>query len=75
VSERKERCEMCRFWDIESIQPGEKGVHPCRRFPPNVKLDGMVEGTDLPAVDFPLTYRDDWCGEWQAVLPVRKKRK
>ena len=51
------KCSECRFWD--EFSPGLHGV--CRRFPPS------VHGPELDTrVEWPLTHRKEWCGEWKS---------
>lgn len=65
MSERKERCETCRFWDAT------EGLNNCRRYPPTFTAiaiePGEVENGTLEAdlAFWPQTGPDDWCGEWQ----------
>lgn len=83
-----ERCETCRFWrPLVLAQPlhgrwngyadfEEKHGQPagtCNRFPPAVRLD-VPKGKDLAAGNFPGVNFDDWCGEWQAKVPVLAAR-
>ncbi len=58
MSERKERCETCRFWTSPK-EGEERGI--CHRFPPMVPvvLRGRVHYLA------PKTYQMFWCGEWQ----------
>ncbi len=49
-------CKGCQFWD--EFNPGTHGF--CRRYPPS------VHGPELDVrVEWPLTHRSDWCGEWR----------
>jgi hypothetical protein len=65
--ERKERCQVCRFWEHCPGMSEDGGGHPlghCHRYPPVI-----VHGEEDPnlAVTLPITNGDmDWCGEWQA---------
>ena len=68
-----EYCKGCRFWlnwDTEDTNLGE-----CHRFPPRMAtVTGSgpehLSATTLRPVDggWPLTYPDDWCGEFQHPL-------
>lgn len=68
-------CKQCRFWlnwDSENTNLGE-----CHRFPPRMATrqengpEGMSASTIRPEDGgWPLTYPDDWCGEFQ--LPVTR---
>ena len=68
-----EICKQCRFWlnwDSENTNLGE-----CHRFPPRMatRHDSGPEGTAAITVrpedgGWPLTYPDDWCGEFQRPL-------
>jgi hypothetical protein len=65
-----EQCKLCRFWlnwDTEDTNLGE-----CHRFPPRMAatLESSSEGPSATTVrpedgGWPLTYPDDWCGEFQ----------
>jgi hypothetical protein len=65
-----DNCKRCRFWlnwDTEDTNLGE-----CHRFPPRMKMvqasgpEGSVTATVRPDDGgWPLTYPDDWCGEFQ----------
>jgi hypothetical protein len=68
-----DNCKGCRFWlnwDTEDTNMGE-----CHRFPPRmatVQASGS-EGPSKMTVrpedgGWPLTYPDDWCGEFQPSL-------
>lgn len=48
-----ERCETCRFW----LGTAGNGAGYCRRFPPPMARSEFD--------DFPTTWKDQWCGEWQ----------
>ena len=68
-----ENCKGCRFWlnwDAENTNFGE-----CHRFPPRMMTvrecgpEGPSAATVRPEDGgWPLTYPDDWCGEFK--LPV-----
>lgn len=48
-------CQSCSFFDIEP----KEDLGLCRRYPPIlVNVEGDYEST------FPVTARDDWCGEF-----------
>lgn len=65
-----EHCKGCRFWlnwDTEDSNLGE-----CHRYPPRMAavLGGGTDGPSAASVrpedgGWPLTYPDDWCGEFQ----------
>jgi hypothetical protein len=65
-----EQCNGCRFWlnwDSEDTNLGE-----CHRFPPRMATvnrsgtEGDSTATARPEDGgWPLTYPDDWCGEFQ----------
>lgn len=69
--ERAERCECCRFWERE--EDDKIGVGDCRRYPPAMALVQTSDCLDdewtvrRPAYNggFPITFEDDWCGEFQ----------
>jgi hypothetical protein len=68
-----ENCKGCRFWlnwDAEETNLGE-----CHRFPPRMATvprsgaESTYMATLRPADGgWPLTYPDDWCGEFQQPL-------
>jgi len=68
-----EHCKGCRFWlnwDTEDTNLGE-----CHRFPPRMATvresgpEGPTTATVRPEDGgWPLTYPDDWCGEFQHPL-------
>ena len=70
MSERKERCETCRFWEEVVQKLGRAG--DCRRYPPALPLTaGQPCGDDDALGMFPVVGFKAWCGEWQAMpLPV-----
>jgi hypothetical protein len=67
-----EQCNGCRFWlnwDSEDTNLGE-----CHRFPPRMATVPRTGAGQDSAVTvrpgdggWPLTYPDDWCGEFQPV--------
>lgn len=79
MSERKERCETCRFWEPCSGLSFFNGDVPpniehgyCRRFPPVFGVEYQGEkGDDLsPSHDggnwhLPVVVCVAWCGEWR----------
>lgn len=59
-----ERCHYCAFWKPEPQDEGARlvGETPsgqCRRYPPNSEV---------------ITYFDDWCGEFKALMLQEKAR-
>lgn len=74
MSERKDRCETCRFW-VEEFD-GKKGPSDplddtdepwgrCRRYPP-VLIEIPANLYQGGSCQQPITMPYDWCGEWQA---------
>lgn len=65
MSERKEICENCRYWDDESMLVRKAGM--CRKHPPTI-VDGFLIAGDYTSVVkasvYPETYPTDWCGDW-----------
>lgn len=75
MTERKERCETCRFWECLGRDEGGESHGQCHRNPPVMAplieafhdwfgnpsnvLYGLQRGM------FPITDSIDWCGEWQ----------
>jgi hypothetical protein len=78
--EREERCGACKWWTNHDAKNSDLGE--CRRYPPamglSVRSFPPPSGPDGPALDtvrpqdggWPLTFPDDWCGEW---APVEKR--
>lgn len=68
MSERKEICENCRYWDSE--QGTHKGLGECRKSFPMIVERLMKEG-DIDSVYYatcwPETYDNGWCGKWRGV--------
>ena len=68
MSERKELCETCRWWNDwrEDLQP----FGDCRRFPPQLFHLQRMPAVETPESDlmdstvWPLTECTDFCGEW-----------
>lgn len=74
MSERKERCETCRFWDQEEVEDKFYGV--CRRGHPVIARGSVVQDSPGDPVDafdafWPHTRKFDWCGEWEAKQPPK----
>lgn len=71
TTNRKDRCELCRFWDSDDEPPSLEDVRPgnpigltittkpglCRRYPPYKATDDRH--------GWPVTEYSDWCGEFQ----------
>ncbi len=53
-------CGRCRYWHRPDKKKGEIGQ--CRRHPPQVVAEdlGDIE------TEWPETYSDDWCGDFEA---------
>ena len=68
MSETRETCETCRFWDaVESVN----GTADCRRYPPS---PGAWVPTGEGAMSWaaatrPMTWLSDWCGEHSPAEP------
>jgi hypothetical protein len=63
VSDPKECCDSCRFWE----RGLDKGVGFCCRYPPTVVVfGGVVSKGEEAAEVWPETLSIDWCGEWEA---------
>jgi hypothetical protein len=71
-------CETCRFVYTEPVAPdveAEEGASPaadnthyeCHRYPPNLTSDERDEWV------WPIVGPHDFCGEWRAALPARRK--
>lgn len=56
MTERPERCELCRWWLHTEAHDDDKG--DCRRYPPTiVDAEGFGEWIE--------TYPTDFCGEFR----------
>lgn len=73
MSERADRCETCRYWDVwddpvsatgSSFQFGE-----CRRHAPRPYLESD-DPTLIEPVTWPNTRMTSWCGEWKPQSPT-----
>jgi len=66
MTERKERCETCRFWKDHSVTSDAT----CHRYPPAAAY--RYTGDYRVITDhgvFPHAYENDWCGEYQPAAP------
>jgi hypothetical protein len=85
MSERKERCDTCRFWEIDGLVGDEPDVCIgwCKRMPPTFPPREVREhwiGDSMGSDGFtiglwPHTQDINYCGEWKpreawAVQPV-----
>lgn len=60
-------CEFCKFWVVHG-----KGFGVCKRFAPRAVIgrampdwDDLEEGvSDWHVPSWPVTYADDFCGDW-----------
>lgn len=60
---RTERCETCKWWDDE---PDNERDGKCRRHTPTIEPYILEQDQfEYPWGTWPMTYADDWCGEWQ----------
>lgn len=70
MAERKERCETCRFWNIDEAGDNRDGVVTggCHRYPPKPFRSPDSDLIDFAAdsFSFPIVHAIDWCGEWRA---------
>lgn len=68
-------CMDCRYWDAYDVDPDSISEGVCRRYPPYVPIFAMGDGplkdariemtTDTPLMGYPMTFGDEWCGEWK----------
>ena len=70
MSERAERCENCRFWDLDGVflvaAPDDEArdrFSECHRYPPTQGFFEEVDQNFIPR--FPVTLNNQWCGEFQ----------
>jgi hypothetical protein len=67
-----ERCDSCRYWDLVDTDPSPDGE--CHRHAPTVMLCQLTGESPRDAgyhCVWPLTWADEWCGEWE---PRRDQR-
>jgi hypothetical protein len=57
-------CNACRYW-----KPASSGLGKCRRSPPAVVSGINVTHAGLGGT-WPLTYADQWCGEFARSSPL-----
>jgi hypothetical protein len=62
------RCSTCRFWEPPD---SDDCFGECRRRAPLPRL-GPDNADSIARAEWPSTFDDDWCGEWQP-LPARQK--
>jgi hypothetical protein len=60
-----ETYRSCRFWrELDRlVDMPSKSWGVCRRYPPSEKFED--DENDMEMGDWPLTWNDQWCGEWQ----------
>ena len=63
MSERQERCDKCKFWEI--------GTGRCHRLSPRPStpreaINQTMGEWDQDLSVWPITSESDWCGEFQA---------
>ena len=54
MTEKKQTCENCIYWEIVSETTGA-----CRRYPPKIVI--LKDGTE--STEWPKTAKGSWCGE------------
>ncbi len=60
MTERAERCETCRFWNVsDPIKVEGRELCQCRCMSPRAEFGAW----------WPLTALTDWCGNWEGVKP------
>lgn len=74
ATQKQEKCESCRFWQMTTPKDPEEensvAVGICRRYAPqptprlsrHIRV-GKEEYADCPL--WPLTLDAEWCGEWE----------
>jgi len=65
-TEIMDNCSNCRFWRLFDPEEDERGQ--CRRHAPAAQLmdaAGCNSNRDFAARVWPVTYADDWCGDYQ----------
>ena len=60
LDEDTESCGSCRFWRLPGSDEGDKTHGDCRCYTPEV-----IPGLDGSFRRWPVTYRMDWCGEFE----------
>lgn len=66
VSDRP-ACATCRFWRRRRVADEHDSWGQCRRMPPT--LPELTDDKLVVAGVWPFTEEQDWCGEWQEVVP------
>lgn len=57
-------CGNCRWWEENRAFDYAEYPGSCKRFAPS--SFGRHLGSDFPRWVWPITGKDDWCGEWNA---------
>ncbi len=69
MSDRRDRCDTCRFWESDGLTASDalgvadlsdSVVGYCHRHPPSRQVKRMWSLHVL-------TVESDWCGEWEAI--------
>lgn len=62
---KTETCGSCRFWreDDRLADIPSRSWGMCRRHPPSSIFQD--DENDMEMGDWPSTWNDQWCGEWQ----------
>ncbi len=78
AKDKRERCEGCRFIEIEKThwregkksyeRPANEWTRRCHRFPP-ILTRRSSSCASWWQDDFPSVKADDWCGEYQEPTP------
>ena len=65
-----EECASCRFWKDHDEKHSDLGLR--HRYPPSLTFaqrdgesTGIVDGLRPQDGGWPMTFPEDWCGEWQ----------
>ncbi len=75
MSDRPDRCETCRFWEVYHLDPDDDPQYEpgeCHRHPPTLLQSDKLRRTDgngniyIGKAWWPETMPGDWCGEWEA---------
>lgn len=83
---RYERCGDCNYWDCKGDWEDKDGFiyAPCRRKAPNLvtvqvySIETLTEAENEDTFDkgfWPLTFENDWCGEFTDKRPLRELKK
>lgn len=72
MSDRKDTCASCRYWDNNAARGGVSTTGLCRRRAPAPRILKEKDDRMRAAPVWPETGSAEWCGEYQS-YPVPQK--